>query len=188
MVDKKLQEDEVKALLSKLQDHFGEPVMPVSQYCKALRTWARCIEELNEPKRDPYCEVHHFLEGDGRCTCATTHAHGRDYAKHLHRILIDISKSNLLYRLLYAGESLRTQKCPEHKGQWSGLPSLVNCPHGCDGTGWLREPEDEDHNVKRSPIQIMIVTACAVCGSTAVPHACQGRPAQRGIQYEVRRP
>lgn len=29
-------------------------------------------------------------------------------------------KSNLLYRLIYLGEPLRTEKCPVHEGRWSG--------------------------------------------------------------------
>jgi hypothetical protein len=54
-----------------------------------------------------------------------------------------IHKSNLLARILYEGEKLRTQKCPEHKGKWSGCESGENiCPHKCQLTGWIQEPED----------------------------------------------
>ena len=57
------------------------------------------------------------------------------------RLGLSIRKSCLLHRLVYLGEPLRTKKCPEHKGVWSGL-APVPCPHGCDTTcgcrtGWL---------------------------------------------------
>jgi hypothetical protein len=52
-----------------------------------------------------------------------------------------IVKSNLLDRLVYGGEPLRTRMCPKHKGKWSGLPSPGNdCE--CDLTGWLPEPKE----------------------------------------------
>lgn len=55
---------------------------------------------------------------------------------------VAIRKSNLLYRLLYGGEPLRTQPCPEHQGVWSGIgtPDKPDCPHGCGFTGWLPNP------------------------------------------------
>jgi hypothetical protein len=47
-----------------------------------------------------------------------------------------ITKSSLLNRLVYCGETLRTEKCPKHKGRWSGIPSPGNeCE--CGLTGWL---------------------------------------------------
>ena len=49
---------------------------------------------------------------------------------------MDIRKSNLLARLLYAGEKVCTQKCPDHKGSWVGQG---DCHYGCDLTGWLPE-------------------------------------------------
>jgi len=57
---------------------------------------------------------------------------------------IDIRKSNLLGRLLYAKEPLRTRLCPLHKGHYNGEAMFFEkCPHLCDGTGWLRErPQD----------------------------------------------
>lgn len=49
-----------------------------------------------------------------------------------------ISKSSMLDRLIYGCEPLRTEKCPTHKGKWSGLEDGRNdCPHGCGLTGWL---------------------------------------------------
>lgn len=52
-------------------------------------------------------------------------------------VWIAIEKSNLLYRLLYLGESLRIAPCPQHKGHWSG--DFGSCLYGCGMTGWLRE-------------------------------------------------
>lgn len=52
------------------------------------------------------------------------------------KLSIAIEKSSLLYRLLYLGEPLRTQKCPVHLGVWHGIQP-VPCPHGCGLTGWL---------------------------------------------------
>jgi hypothetical protein len=52
-------------------------------------------------------------------------------------------KSNLLARLIYANQKVRTKKCPEHKGHWSGYYSIsegpCECCDGLDITGWLPE-------------------------------------------------
>lgn len=57
---------------------------------------------------------------------------------------MDIRKSNLLGRLLYAKEKFRTRMCPLHKGHWSGHAMFFEkCPHQCDGTGWLRESDTD---------------------------------------------
>lgn len=45
-----------------------------------------------------------------------------------------IQKSSLLARLVYCGEAVRTEKCPIHKGQWSGIGA---CEYGCGQTGWI---------------------------------------------------
>lgn len=66
------------------------------------------------------------------------------FAKHWNYIRLAISKSNLLHRLFYGGEDLRTEECPIHKGKWSGckLPKEMECKGVCaDGfnvTGWLK--------------------------------------------------
>ncbi len=52
----------------------------------------------------------------------------------------DIRKSNLLGRLLFAKEPLRTQMCPTRKGHFRAEAMfLEKCSLLCDGTGWLRE-------------------------------------------------
>lgn len=55
--------------------------------------------------------------------------------EHFAGVRLAITKSNLLARLIYAGEELRTRECPKHKGRWSGI---LACEHGCDYTGWIR--------------------------------------------------
>jgi len=60
-------------------------------------------------------------------------------------LFTNIEKSNLLARLFFGKEKLRTKLCPEHKGTWSGIewgPENA-CPHKCQLTGWIQEPEDE---------------------------------------------
>lgn len=122
-----LTDEQASKMLAKLADYYGQPVMPVSVYCRALETWASCISRLN------------FAEN------AETWQQGYSYFKVLNHLLIDIKKSNLLARLIYGGEKLRTKECPEHKGHWSGLSFPgQECPHGCDRTngnytGWLPE-------------------------------------------------
>lgn len=130
--------DEVNKLLKQLTAHFGEPVMPVSKYCKALETWANIMCE-----RDKFADDKSYYR----------------YINQINDIRLSIYKSNLLWRLIYCGEELRTEKCPEHKGHWVGPSAIWNkfkmnergdfirdengdvvlmddyC--GCDGTGWL---------------------------------------------------
>lgn len=54
----------------------------------------------------------------------------------LNDVFMMIHKSSLLDRLLYCEQELRTEKCPTHKGIWSGI-HWEPCPHGCGYTGWL---------------------------------------------------
>jgi len=67
-----------------------------------------------------------------------------DLLAQIHYVFTQIHKSNLLHRLLYQGQKLRSRPCPEHKGTWSGchweaLP--CGCQDGSNVTGWLPEPE-----------------------------------------------
>lgn len=68
-------------------------------------------------------------------------------------VFLDISKSNLLYRLLYCGEKLREEMCPKHKGEWNDQAMLDGCEHNCHGTGWLSSVP-----VDKSVTPIMIAT------------------------------
>lgn len=111
-----LTDEEVKEMLLKLEAHFNEPVRPVSEYCMAFETWFRVVTKKA------------MALGD------------RQTVVSMSSIRTSIKKSNLLARLIYNGEKLRTKECPEHKGEWNGHAMLTGCAHHCDGTGWLREP------------------------------------------------
>ena len=69
----------------------------------------------------------------------------QEFREHWNFIRLAISKSCLLDRLIYGGETLRTRMCPLHKGKWGGC-TLEECPHGCSHgiciTGWIRNPDD----------------------------------------------
>ena len=72
----------------------------------------------------------------------------KEFRTHWNYIRLAIRKSNLLHRLFYGGEEVRTKQCPIHKGKWSGckLPEEMECKGACaDGsnvTGWLKPPHD----------------------------------------------
>src|SRR3990167_777174 len=131
-------------MLADLKEHFGQPVLPLHDFCAAISTWMRCIEQGNADNPG------------GR-------QQGSEYWKELGRIEMDISKSCLLWRLLYSGEPVRKTKCPKHNGHmdthlWAmgGTSPVVmlgvvdgkveefirtdGCPYGCGGSGWLKEP------------------------------------------------
>jgi hypothetical protein len=104
-------------MLDRLARHYGEPVRPVSVYCDAFRAWGKALQDREE-------------EG-------TQRDRGLDDARAAMRVLMNgiaIGKSSMLGRLIYDGEKLRTEKCPVHKGVWSGIG---HCEYGCDHTGWL---------------------------------------------------
>ena len=116
--------DEAEVLLKELSEHYKQPVMPIKKYCAAIETWMDAIRD-----------------GVRRRTDHPEYQHGFDYHNHLSHISLDIQKSGLLARLLYAGEELRTEMCPVHQGHmdtalWCGFPDV---PEGCkcDGSGWI---------------------------------------------------
>lgn len=110
--------EEVEEMLAELSAHFGEPVRPVSHYCKALDAWGKVADI-------------------------------KDYRS----IRAEIMKSNLLARMIYGGEKLRTKQCPRHHGVWFGVPGMIECEYDCGGTGWLMEPEDvERYKKMKEPV------------------------------------
>jgi hypothetical protein len=117
-------EEEIDRFLKEIES--GVPVMPVTFFCEALKTWARVAGE-------PVAEEKY--EGDNK---ARLNLH--DQAQH---VFTQIMKSNLLWRMIYGGQKLREKPCPHHKGRWSGcrLPEDTECKGAClDGinvTGWL---------------------------------------------------
>ncbi|MHA2426992.1 MAG: hypothetical protein ACXADB_03070 [Candidatus Hermodarchaeia archaeon] len=122
---KPLTDEQVQKMLDRLANHFGCPVRPVNQYCEALREWAYQISIINQE-----------AEKVAKAAGTESTRHGCEYHEHLRHIMMDIRKSNLLFRLIYAGEELRTEQCPIHKGKWSGC-SFEGCIYGCGETGWL---------------------------------------------------
>lgn len=157
-----LSDEEAEALLKVLSRHYGQPVMPVSRYCEALQTWGHAIGHRARRRTDALFPG--LESADKTLRQAATTAYGqalqgkppsevashRDFlawkrgvelSESVRDVFLQIRKSNLLARLLYGGEKLRTEMCPEHKGVWSGLEGLRNrCPHGCQLTGWIPEP------------------------------------------------
>jgi hypothetical protein len=88
-----------------------------------------------------------LVQRDGALVRGGTHQ-GLAYVHMLRTITIDISKSALLGRLIYAGEKFRQKPCPDHKGalnmhEWIGHSSTPQCRYYCGGTGWLPEPGDK---------------------------------------------
>jgi len=75
----------------------------------------------------------------------------------IHYVFTQIHKSNLLHRLLYQGQRLRSRPCPEHKGTWSGchweaLP--CGCQDGANVTGWLPNDRDVPEPAEPEPVTI----------------------------------
>jgi hypothetical protein len=157
-----LTDEQANEMLAVLSQHFRQPVQPINRYCDALRTWQHALED-----RARRLKVELFPGIDGDSKDPTTIKAYEDYkaaskkdapyqkgyndlqqyedlADSVGHIFLQISKSNLLARLLYNGEKLRETICPEHKGRWSGIEwSESRCPHGCQLTGWVQEAEDK---------------------------------------------
>lgn len=124
---RKTTDEEIDRFQAELEK--GVPVMPVTFFCNFLKDWHRlslesCPEgETEEEKK----------EFDRR----------KERYDEIRLIFIDIQKSNLLWRLIYAGEPVRTTPCPVHKGRWSGCnpPEETGCNGACifegNVTGWL---------------------------------------------------
>jgi hypothetical protein len=131
MPDKEISDEkEAQELLARLERFYQQPVLPLHKFCEAIELWMDCIVKNNT---DPAL-VDESAEGEP----------DQPYFRFLDQIRIDIRKSNLLGRLLYAKEELRTRMCPVHKGHWDGKAMLLDhCPHLCDGTGWLREQKTD---------------------------------------------
>jgi hypothetical protein len=135
--DDEMTDEEAKALLAKLEKHFREPVMPVRQYCAALNLWASAQRD----KATRLAEI----ENPGPYEIESAKDAAR-FANEVGHVFLQIEKSNLLHRLIYQRESLRTEACPVHKGKWSGCV-WDDKPCGCQGvqaggfgsnvTGWL---------------------------------------------------
>lgn len=92
--------------------------MTADQYCKKFTDWANvCMADL--PTDGP-----------------EKRAWRQEFRDKFQFFSMAIYKSNLLSRLLYFNEEVRTVQCPLHMGVWSGCHPEP-CPHGCHYTGWL---------------------------------------------------
>lgn len=183
LLAKDLSRDDAEDMLEKLAAHYGEPVQPVSRYCASLRLWQRALHEraerallalapdlVDEKDSSRQFEIRSAIDKEVRKAETGRDQEGelpsgkraqqlrelgifRRQAYQVDSVFLDISKSNLLYRLLYCGEKLREEMCPEHKGEWNGQAMLDGCKHGCHGTGWLSSVP-----VDKSVTPIMIAT------------------------------
>ena len=124
MDDEPLTDEQAEAMLARLRKHYRQPVMPIRRYCDALRTWARVAARTEFDEKT----------GGHNGSSATP--------KQIRTVFLALRKSNLLWRLLYAGEDLRERKCPKHDGKWSGIPWKDDCP--CGLTGWLPNSYEAD--------------------------------------------
>lgn len=107
-----------------LREHYGEEVRPVHEVCQAITTWLRAIHTEHLHDSDD-----HILKGIAQSVEPVSEQIA----------LIAANKSNLLYRLIYLRQPLRTKKCPKHQGHWSGYGwnNECECMVGADITGWL---------------------------------------------------
>lgn len=112
-----------------------------SKFCKAMDAWAKaCMTDL--PTDDEYKKKwrEKFRDAWGF-------------------IRLSIGKSCLLDRLIYGGETIRTEMCPVHQGHWSGCtdqkpPPGCNCYHGICVTGWQKNRGDVES--ENSGLAIMV--------------------------------
>lgn len=141
-----LLKEEAEQLLELLTKYYKQPVMPMNRFCETMRTWMDCVVKNNTDAT---------LTGeDGRQGMN----HGSEYYKHFGSINTDISKSNLLGRMFYGGEKLRTRMCPTHKGHWSGINS---CIYYCGSTGWIHEDiTEEDLAAVRGSVDDLLANGC----------------------------
>jgi hypothetical protein len=118
-----LTDEQRRFYTQELTKHYGEPVMPVSRYCDKISQYIKALSQ---------CETGGALSQQQL----------EELKPHLLGFHLMTAKSNLLHRLLYLDEDLRTKKCPEHNGVWSGC-DWPPCPHGCSSgnniTGWIKE-------------------------------------------------
>lgn len=120
-----LTEQEVSEYTDTLARHYGEPVMPVSDYCAKLFEYIEALENATlKGSSGPF----------GSLDDAETVKFGLILLKGW------AQKSNCLARLLYGNEKLRKNECPIHKGKWSGCGSTdCGCDDGPNITGWLKK-------------------------------------------------
>jgi hypothetical protein len=134
-----------------------EPTLKASEFCAAFHTWAAaCITPLDTDLEE-------------------TRKWRENFRRRWDFIDLAIRKSCLLDRLIYGGETLRTEVCPVHKGHWSGC-SPAPCPicrHGVCITGWVKNPGDPTST--NSAITFLVGGTPMPCGVSSVAFPDQGR-------------
>lgn len=115
-------EELAQLMRRELEEHYKEPVRPVSEYCNAFREWHKALgEKCKREEHDDYRDESLIKAYEA-----------------LNALALPIYKSAMLGRMIYGGEQARIEMCPKHKGRWVGLPWGDNdCEHGCQLTGWL---------------------------------------------------
>src|SRR5271163_2412374 len=120
-MSERLSEEEVKEMLGRLTKHFGEPVMPVKQYCAALNLWSSALRMKADRLEAAAVEkAGSSVTEDIKKGARSDADHAFEFANEVGGVFMQITKSNLLSRLIYDGESLRLTMCPIHQGRWSG--------------------------------------------------------------------
>jgi hypothetical protein len=112
------------------EDGNANPLMRASEFCAALYDWRSA---LSDAIADPDVPEHRKVEF-------------RQIVASLNAVELPIRKSNYLWRRIYLAQQHRTEKCPDHKGTWSGYgtpPYVCACMSGYDVTGWLPVEGDE---------------------------------------------
>lgn len=151
MSEDKLTDEQAEEMLKRLSKHYRSPVMPLSKYCNALRTWANTLE------RKARAEMQE-MKAKGKLDTLDKERlyRGSDFRFYLDSAMLNIRKSNMLYRLLYLGQKLRTEECPTHKGRWGDIFSGCEC----GGTGWL--PHEDDKGEWTQGVQLVTLKAVGV--------------------------
>lgn len=150
--------EEAEAMLRRLSKHFKEPVMPIGRYCAALQLWQCALREkfdwLKSKLAAGETKIPMVLTGvsddsvfkEWSRNVASELESAKQLSNDVDHVFRQITKSNLLSRLLYSGESLRTKRCPAHQGFWSGCSSqdeacgcqkMQNGSTDSNVTGWL---------------------------------------------------
>lgn len=136
---------------------MSAPTIDTERYCWAFETWASLPRPYKEDREEAvvrrvcaHLRQHHPGVHPIETLCRVfarlidVRRDETDPARlaFLSPGLLDIRKSCLLARLIYAGEPLRTRPCRIHQGTWSGI-GFEPCPDGCNYglqyTGWVAE-------------------------------------------------
>lgn len=127
--------DTPEAMTHALELHHRCVVRPVVEYCEAFYDWIKALEVAHKEWEEKSEDSKQW------------HSPPPLYSskEHIGFVLMAIGKSDYLRRRIYAKESHRTEKCPVHKGKWSGLRWPTEPPmEGClcqdpDGnvSGWI---------------------------------------------------